>query len=299
MRLLWKLQNTLPRPSLLTIYKPFIRPHLDYGDIIYESAYNVSFQQKVESTHYNAALAITGVIRGTSKEKLFQGLCLESLQHRRWYRKLCCFYKVLKDWCPKYLYDIITKLTRPYSTRNANDIPHFKVKRSFFKNTFFPSVIIEWNKLDHEIQNAPRLNIFKKNILQFIRPAANNVFGCHNLKGIKYLRRLRLGHSHLNEHKFKNNFQDTLNPLCTCGCDVENTCHFLLHCPNFLSERNTPLNKSTNIDSNILNQADATITKTLLFGNWKYSDKINLQILNASIDFILTTKRFDEPLLNS
>ena len=164
-RLLWKLQNTLPRPSLLTIYKPFIRPHLDYGDIIYESAYNVSFQQKVESTHYNAALAITGVIRGTSKEKLFQGLCLESLQHRRWYRKLCCFYKVLKDWCPKYLYDIITKLTRPYSTRNANDIPHFKVKRSFFKNTFFPSVIIEWNKLDHEVQNAPSLNIFKKNIL--------------------------------------------------------------------------------------------------------------------------------------
>ena len=59
-------------------------------------------------------------------------------------------------------------------------------------------------------------------------------------------------------------FQDTLNPLCTCGCDVENTCHFLLHCPNFLTERNTLLNKITNIDSNILNQADATATKTRL-----------------------------------
>ena len=151
--------------------------------------------------------------------------------------------------------------------------------------------------------NSPRsasalsLNIFKKNILKFIRPTANNIFGCHNLKGIKYLTRLRLGLSHLHEHKFKNNFQDTLNPLCTCGCDVENTCHFLLHCPNFLTERNTLLNKITNIDSNILNQADATITKTLLFGNSKYSNEINLQILNASIDFILTSKRFDEPLL--
>ena len=66
----------------------------------------------------------------------------------------------------------------------------------------------------------------------------------------------------------------------------------------FPTERNT-LNKITNIDSNILNQADAAVTKTLLFGNSKYSNEINLQILNASIDFILISKRLDEPLLNS
>ena len=158
-------------------------------------------------------------------------------------------------------------------------------------------LFIEWNKLDPEIQNASSLNIFKNNILKFIRPTANNILGCYNLTGIKYLTRLRLGLSHLHEHKFKNNFQDTLNPLCTCGCSFENTCHFLLHLHNFLTERNTLLNKITNIDSNILNQADATITKTL--GNSKYSNEINLQILNASVDFILTSKRFDEPLLNS
>ena len=86
--LLRKLQNTLPRPSLLTIYKSFIRPDLDYGDVIYDQGYNVSFQQKVESIQYNAAIAITGAIRGTSKKKIFEELGLESLQHRRWYRKL-------------------------------------------------------------------------------------------------------------------------------------------------------------------------------------------------------------------
>ena len=101
------------------------------------------------------------------------------------------------------------------------------------------------------------------------------------------------------EHKFKNNFQYTLNPLCICGYYVENTCHFLLQCPNSLTERNTFLNKITNIDSDILNQADATITKASLLGNSKYSNEINLQILNASIDFILTSKRFYEPLLNA
>ena len=80
-----------------------------------------------------------------------------------------------------------------------------------------------------------------------------------------------LGHHNLYEHKFKNNSRDTLNPLCTCGCDVENTWHFL----NFLAERNTLLNNITNIDNNILNQAGATITKTFLFSNSKYSNEIN------------------------
>ena len=102
------------------IYKllQLIRPYFDYNihdhiDIIYDQAYNVSFQQKIESIYYNSDLAITGAIRGTSKEKLFEELELESLQHRRWYRKLCCFYKILKS--PNYLFNIIPKLTRSYS----------------------------------------------------------------------------------------------------------------------------------------------------------------------------------------
>ena len=81
--LLQKLQNILPRPALLTIYKCFIRPHLDYGDIIYDQAYNLSFHKKLESIQYNAALALTGDIRGSSREKLYQELGLESLQLRR------------------------------------------------------------------------------------------------------------------------------------------------------------------------------------------------------------------------
>ena len=46
--LLRKLQTILPRPTLLTIYKAFIRPHLDYGDTIHDQAYNDSFHQKLE-----------------------------------------------------------------------------------------------------------------------------------------------------------------------------------------------------------------------------------------------------------
>ena len=78
--LLRKLHNTLPRLPLLTIYKSFIRPHLDYGDIIYDQAYNVSFHQKLKSIQYNSAL--TGSIRGTSTEKLCNELGLETLEKK-------------------------------------------------------------------------------------------------------------------------------------------------------------------------------------------------------------------------
>ena len=69
-----KLHNIIPRSSLLTIYKSLIRTHLDYSDIIYDQAYNTSFHQKLELLQYNACLAITGAIRGTSREKLYEEL---------------------------------------------------------------------------------------------------------------------------------------------------------------------------------------------------------------------------------
>ena len=61
MGLLRKLHNTLPRLPLLTIYKSFIRPHLDYGDVIYDQAHTASFHQKIEPVQYNSALAITAL----------------------------------------------------------------------------------------------------------------------------------------------------------------------------------------------------------------------------------------------
>ena len=70
--LLRKLHNIIPRSALLTIYKSFIRPHLNYSDIIYDQAYNTSFHQKLELLQYNACLAITGAIRDTSRENLMK-----------------------------------------------------------------------------------------------------------------------------------------------------------------------------------------------------------------------------------
>ena len=94
-----------------------------------------------------------------------------------------------------------------YRARQFNKIPTINVKHDFFKNTFFPSTIIEWKKLDWEIKNSKSIETFKKRILSFIRPSPTN-----NPRGIKLLSRPRLGLSHLREHKFKHGFQDSLKP---------------------------------------------------------------------------------------
>ena len=85
----------MPRKSLPTIYKAFLRPLVDYGDIIYDQQ-NESFCEKLESVQYKAALAITGAKQGTSRDKLYQELCLESLKSRRWYERLSCMFKIMK-----------------------------------------------------------------------------------------------------------------------------------------------------------------------------------------------------------
>ena len=82
----------------------------------------------------------------------------------------------------------------------------FKVRHGFFKNSFFPSTVIGWSKIDKNIPKSESLDIFKKSILELIRSSQNRVYDRHNPKGIKLLARLRVGLSHVCEHKFIRQF---------------------------------------------------------------------------------------------
>ena len=147
---------------------------------------------------------------------------------------------------------------------------------NIFRNSLSPSAVIEWNKLDLNIRNLESLNIFKKMLLKFICPSGSSVFNCHNLRGVKLLTRLRLGLSHLREHKFKHGFQDSLNPICSCGNDIETLAHFLLHCPHYSNERSTFLNTVRNINRSIFDKNDLQITETLLYDDSSLDDKSKL-----------------------
>ena len=117
--ILRKLQTVLPRETLLTIYKSFIRPHFDYGERIYDQSYNDSFQSKLESYQYKAALAMTGAIKGSSTdEKLYQELGIKHLHSLRCIRKLCLFYKIIRSKSAPYLFNLIASSSRLHTTRN-------------------------------------------------------------------------------------------------------------------------------------------------------------------------------------
>ena len=118
------------------------------------------------------------------------------------------------------------------------------------------------------------------------------MFDIHNPKGIKLITRLRLGLRHLREHKFKRSSQDTLNPLCNCGQDIESATHFFLHCTFFINQRRTLLTTLRSLDSKLLDCTDYDLTQTLLLGNTSQTLSNKFKIINAPIDYI---KRFDEP----
>ena len=151
-------------------------------------------------------------------------------------------------------------------------------------------------ELDLEIHNSVSLGIFKKHLLNFIRPNSNNAVNINNPLGLKLLTRLRIGFSHLKEHKFKHNFQDSVDPLCSCGNSIESTVHFFLHCPNFTTQRQTLLKKLKSINTSIIAENKNSVARTLLFGRPEFNYSTNKEIVNATISFILTTERFNCPL---
>ena len=148
--------------------------------------------------------------------------------------------------------------------RNSKGIPQCRTNHEYFKNPFFPATIKDWNMLDIRISES--LNVFKSRILKFIRPKENSFFNFLNPKGVKLISRLRLGFSHLRDHKFKHSFQDFLNPICSCDIEVKTTAHFLLHCPSYLLEIKILLNNIKSALPNILEQS-ASLINVLLFGD--------------------------------
>ena len=141
------------------------------------------------------------------------------------------------------------------------------------------------------------ISIFKSSLFKIYRPTHRSIFNIHDPKGIKLLTRLRVGLSHLRYHKFKHNFLDTLNPLCSCNIETESTCHYLLHCPFFTNIRNSLLDNIINIIGPITNLTDDDLVQILLFGDPSNNIDTNASILKLTIAYLKSSERFDIPLL--
>ena len=155
----------------------------------------------------------------------------------------------------------------------------------------------EWNRLSTEIRNSISCQEFRKSLLSFIKPTCSSLFFIHHPVSAKLLVRLRRGFSHLCEHKFRHNFHDTLNPLCSCSLEPETTSHYLLRCHNFSSARLALINDLNLIGPTISQLNETALANILLYGDSKKSTSENSKILQSTVKYIIAAKRFDESLV--
>ena len=141
------LSKYVSRNVLDQIYKLYVRPHLDYGDIIYhryDPEMQSAFTQRLEHIQYSAALAVTGAWRGTSRQRLYEELGWENLYQRRWYRRLCHFFNVKKSQSPHYLFaEIPDERELTYNLRATRAYNQILGELSVFRIRIFK--ILFWN----------------------------------------------------------------------------------------------------------------------------------------------------------
>ena len=292
----------IPLKTLDQLYKIFVRPHLDYCDIIYhippnhndfDSSLSLNnSMEMIEKVQYQAAMAITGTWQGTNRNKLYEELGWESLSDRRWSRRLFQFFKIQNGLTPSYLTECVPRLRRPlYQNTILNSHHEFRCRTSLFKYSFFPSTVISWNNLESVTRNCLSIRSFKQHLLPLIRPKSRQIFGIHDCLGIKRLFQLRVGLSALKSHKYRHNFQDTQSDLCDCRTNVEDTEHYLLHCPLFSSMRHSLINSINIVLNNYRNMNPTINSDLLLYGHNSLSSDENKNILLSTIKFIKESNR--------
>ena len=214
--------------------------------------------------------------------------------------KLCglvYYFNIVSRKSPAYLCSLLPAKQQSYDPLRSNLFRNFTSHTNFYQNSFFSYCTSEWNKLGPNLRNSNSVAILKKNLLAFVRPKQCNIYNIVDPSGLKLLKSLRVNLSHLREHKFRHNFLNTLNPLCSCSLEIESTTHYLLHCPFYTHLRRTLLDNILELIDDISNFSDDKLTNLLLYGDSVLNVEVNASILKNTIIFLKVSERFYIPLL--
>ena len=109
------------------------------------------------------------------------------------------------------------------------------------------------------------ISIFKSKLLSFICPFQSSIYNTFEPKGLECLTHLPLGLSHVNEHRFRHNFQDCTNPLCSCSLETEDTSYYLLLCHHFYHQRIDLASSIKSVSDNFESRSDNNKQNVLLY----------------------------------
>lgn len=277
-----KLKFRLDRKSLETIYLTFIRPVLEYADVIWDNCFQYE-KNELDKIQNEAARITIGATRLVSITSLYNEVKWDSLEVRRTKHKLTMFYKMAYELTPSYLSTLVPQSVSAisrYNLRNSNDLQTIDARTTLYYNSFLPSSVRAWNNLPLEVKQAESANSFK-----YLLNKDKELVPKHYYVGTRNAQilhaRLRTNCSSLNLDLFLKNISDS--PLCRCG-SVENTQHFFFHCRRYQFQRLELLNS--------ISQYHIPSLQLLLYGDSSLSYETNKNIFERVHKFILDTKRF-------
>jgi len=283
------LKYKLDRKTLEVLYTSFIRPTLEYGSVVWDSC-NEDCKKKLDTVHLDAARIVTGAIKGTEHDALYQETGWESLQDRKDYEKLVLFHKMIHNEAPQYL-NILVPPKRgelnPYSSKFADeyDVPSFRTEQ--YHKTFLPSIVEKWNKLSDDIKNIEKTSEFKRK-LKHVKPKQVYMY-CYGKRTANVIHsRLRMNCSCLKAHLYKLHVID--DATCNCRTSKETSEHFLLYCPLYRNKREKMMNRIVSV----LGVNHQYITgDILLFGDIRKTREWNEQLFDIVHDYLVSSQRFD------
>lgn len=277
-----RLKFRLHRDSLAIIYTTFIRPILEYGNVLFDSCTNQE-RDELEKINQEAARIVTGTTKLVSIQKLMQETCWETLESRRQKHKLVLFYKMTKGLTPDYLASLVPPTvgsSNRYSLRNAQNYQVPRSRTASYYNSFLPSVVRAFNDLPDGIKHADTVDSFKRMLLSNVSTVPKHFF-FGDRKSQILLTRLRTNCSSLSHDLFCKNI--IMSPNCECG-QAETTYHYFYTC-----------NRYNHIRPKLFDEISSccpVLLKVILNGDSALSYELNTLIFSAVYSFIEHSKRF-------
>jgi len=278
-----KLKYDVDRKSLEKNYFTFIRPKLEYASHIWDNC-STKDSEFLESIQLDIMRTVTGARKGTSHALLYEECNWETLSKRREINKMKHFAKLTTGNAPKYLTDLVPEkigVSRPCS-RQAENYKSIKTRTETYKQSYIPSSIGLWNKLESQNRNLDY--IISLNTEPNKKSTNKLFYEGERLESMKHSQ-LRMKCSKLNSHLFELHVADIDSPGCACGYNCEDTNHFLLNCPLYYINRRKmlyDLNKIIDIQINI---------DILLYGCDEVDFKKNCSIFKCVQQFIKESDR--------
>lgn len=280
-----RLKYILDRKSLETIYLYFIRPSLEYADVLWAGVYE-NETLKLNAIEIEAMRCVTGATARSNIAKLWEDSGWASLSERRDIHCLLSLFKILMGPGPGYLKALIPQTVGErthYPLRTQENLSTPFTRLDIFKRSFIPRSLNLWNNLDLSIRQSASIVIFKNKISPVANVKKHFYYEYTRWAAVQHAR-IRMGCSQLNAH-LCNNLHVVEHQSCVCGNFIEDPFHYFMECTRYNALRNSLI-------LDVAQFSDINI-KTFLYGNQYISEDDNCKIFDAVQRYIIDSKRFN------